>query len=604
MGSLRVPSTMTRENSHMSTMSVFSGQASLDSQSPYRQPEILGQAQSEMPHSSFPINARIGASISSQELRARLNEILKNTSPFHDTILIPSGSDSEEQLLRLLENGASILRKLTQADVAHEPDLKRQNSQNNRLYRCIFCRSNQTYKSRGTIKRHALVDHYHEFEFHCGICPRPTAPEAWQYRKDKFNEHMTKKHKQHISDADEYIRAQWRAPSECPVPTCRAAMASWEEFWKHFCQHCEIPEVEENQAQGGGGGRRDNGDRNNGGGGYQFQPPPNNGDFGKPFGNLQPDYYGSNGSGGTGGMDCGGGSHWGYACNAADRSSTRTDLVDSQSPELEGSTLGFAARPKPLGIQKGQERPQLRIDSDPETARPTEASEKFGNILPRTKLHKTRDDSPVKDSDDGENICGSCKHTISGCPRCAQLVAAPIKCHQCADKSCGKTLTRSNVAGIRLSGIPGCNFSWDITRQDGGKNPMAFSNADFTEARKVVSKRSAFLTDDDIEYTGISEMVFSLQIHDSNTKRSIEDDPASLQEAESPTNTEFPPGLYFERYLYTTQSQGSFLQYVHETLIFPEPHRFIVSSFQGVYSSHTLCLFILFGTWADLQSQK
>jgi hypothetical protein len=134
--------------------------------------------------------------------------------------------------------------------------------------------------------------------------------------------------------------------------------------------------------------------------------------------------------------------------------------------------------------------------------------------------------------------------------------------------------------------MPGCSFPWDITRQDGGKNLMTFSNAEFTKARKVVSKCSASLTDD-IEYTEISEMVFSLQIHGSNIKRGTgtsEEDPASLQEVESPTDTDFPPGLYFERYLYTTQSQGSFLQYVHETLIFPEPHRFIVSSFQGVYS--------------------
>jgi hypothetical protein len=540
-----------------------------------------------MPHNSLPINTSFVASISSQERRVRLNEIL---------ILISSGSDSEEQLLQLFDEGASILRKLTQADVGHEPDLKRQNSQQNKMYRCIFCRSNQTYKSRGTIKRHALVDHYHEIEFHCGICPKPTAPEAWQYRKDKFNAHMMSKHERQISSADDYIQAQWRVPSECPLPTCRAAMASWEEFWKHFCQHCEIPVVEENQAPGrDGGGRRDNGDRNNGRGGHQFQPPPNNGDFGNPFGNIQPDYYGSNGGGGNGDMGYGGGPQWVYTCNAADSSSTPADLVDSQSPEPEGSVPALTARPKPLSIQKGQERRQLSIDAAPETAQRTEASQKSENTSPRTELDKKCDDSPVKDTDDKEGICGSCKHTIAGCFRCAQLVAAPIKCHQCADKSCEKVHTGSNVAGIRLSDSPSCNFPWDITRKNGGKNPMTFSNEDFAEARKLASKRPASLTDD-IEYTGISETVFSLQIHESNTKRSTEKDPASLQEAETPIDKDFPPGLYFERYLYTTQSQGSFLQYVHETLIFPEPHRFIVSSFQGVYSSHTLCLVILFGT--------
>ncbi|KAL2860277.1 hypothetical protein BJX68DRAFT_224800 [Aspergillus pseudodeflectus] len=595
MSSLRVPSAMTRENSHMSTMSAVSGLASLDSQSPYHQPEILGQARSDIPHNSFPFNTSFGASIPSQDLRARLNKILEDTSPFHDTILVSSGLD--QQLLRLFDEGASILRKLTQPDVGQESALKRQDSQTKK-HRCIVCGSTQTYKSRGTVKRHLLV-HFPEIEFHCGFCPKPAAPEAWQYRRDKFYGHMANKHGKRISNADAYIQTQ-RVPSECPLSTCRAAIASWEEFWKHFCQHCEIPEEEEDQAQGRGGGGHGNGDRNNGRGGHQFQPSPNNGDFGSSFGNIQPDYHGGNGGSGNGGMGCGDGSHWGYACNTADSSSTPADLLNSpQSPEPEGSSVpALTFRPRPLSIRKGQERRHMSTDTAPETARPTEASKKLGNISPRAELDQDRDDSPVKETDDGESVCGSCKHTISGCSRCAQFVAAPIKCHQCADRSCEKAHTGSNAAGIRLSGMPGCSFPWGITRQDGGKNPITFSNAEFTKARKVVSKCSASLTDD-IEFTEISEMVFSLQIHDSNIKRGTgtsEEDPASLQEVESPTDTDFPPGLYFERYLYTTQSQGSFLQYVHETLIFPEPHRFIVSSFQGVYSFNTLCLVILFGT--------
>ncbi|KAL2868420.1 uncharacterized protein BJX67DRAFT_380208 [Aspergillus lucknowensis] len=46
--------------------------------------------------------------------------------------------------------------------------------------------------------------------------------------------------------------------------------------------------------------------------------------------------------------------------------------------------------------------------------------------------------------------------------------------------------------------------------------------------------------------------------------------------------TDLPRGVYFERYLYATQSQGSFLNCVHETLILSEPRRFVVASLQEI----------------------
>jgi hypothetical protein len=179
-------------------------------------------------YTSFDINTRTAASVvqSEEVVRAPVNKIIKETS-------YPGGS--EQQLHPFAERAA-----------IHQPNL-RQPSQETAAHRCIICESTQIYKSKGALKRHLLM-HYPEIEFHCGICTPPFKKEPWQYMKDKFKAHMANKHEKQVPTIDNYIQRQWDVPSECPVPTCRASMASWEEFWNHFCQHCEIPIVEEKQA--------------------------------------------------------------------------------------------------------------------------------------------------------------------------------------------------------------------------------------------------------------------------------------------------------------------------------------------------------------------
>ncbi|KAL2796603.1 hypothetical protein BJX66DRAFT_335846 [Aspergillus keveii] len=178
---------------------------------------------SEPTYTSFPLNTSIGASIQSQEVRAPVNKIVKETS-------YPGGS---EQQLHPFADRVAI----------HEPN-SRQPSQEKR-HRCIIC--TKIFRSKGTFKTH-LLRHYPETEFHCGICPTPFKREAWQYRTDMFNAHMANRHKKQVSDVAANIQRQWKVPSECPVPTCMAPMTSFQEFWNHLCQHCEVDENQANNA--------------------------------------------------------------------------------------------------------------------------------------------------------------------------------------------------------------------------------------------------------------------------------------------------------------------------------------------------------------------
>ncbi|KAL2836110.1 hypothetical protein BJY01DRAFT_61581 [Aspergillus pseudoustus] len=592
-GGLQPPG-MTRGNSHISTQSDFSGQIHVGSQNPYDTGNIMGQGHSEMPHGSLSNNTSTSTNISHRDQRARLREILEESFTLRDSIMSSRGSD--QRLLRLMVEGTSILDDLTQAEMEHAPGPQRRDSRS-RKYQCFICPNGRTYQSKGTLKRHASAEHYHDIEYHCGICPPTSKRQQWLYRRDKFNDHMAKEHHQGTVNADDYSR-QLPLLNACEVQGCRTSITSWEEFWEDFCQHCLISEADENLTQGHGGGRGDNGDRTNRRNGHSFQPSPNTDSFGGAFG-TQPNNYGSNG-----GANYGGDASWVYSCNEADGSKPPTNSVgsESSSPDSDESSVPVStAVPKPLTIRKRQKNQDARndsgVDTVQETAQPPEASDRSGRILPKTGPHKHREASPSKDTDGKETTCEVCKHLIAGCPRCARLVGAPIRCHQCADKSCEKESTGITTVGVRLSDLPGRNLPWNMPKHDGDKGSTTFNIAagNLTESPEMVPKHPDYSAGNNIEYTQMTEVVVSFQMSDSTTKQGTEEGSASLQKAEAPTETRPPPGLYFERYLYTRQSQGSFLQCVHETLVIPEPHKFIVSSFQGVYSCYALSFVILFG---------
>ncbi|KAL3466718.1 hypothetical protein BJX64DRAFT_215294 [Aspergillus heterothallicus] len=579
-GILRPPA-MVRGDSYVSTMSDFSNseQYHVGGQNAYVLGDTMGQPQLEMPCSQPPIDTSIDISISPENLRVQLQRIIEQIYSLHDTVLRSSTSD--QILLQLMEDGVSRLQKLTQ----DTPSLERHSSKTQK-FRCVMCLNGKTYRSRGTLKRHAQALHFHDIEYCCGICPPPRNEESWQWRRDKFTAHMARVHKVHLTPSGNEYTRQWPAPTQCPMPVCSATIDSWEDFWKHFSEHCVIHEQEENLTHGNGSERGDNGDRSNGNGGHLFRPAPNNGDLGNAPGNFQPNHHGSNGAG-NGGTTYGASSEWGYSCNATGGSSILGDLGGSQSsPNLRSPAPASTAVPNPLPIRIRQDSRDLRnrsgLGTVHETTWPTEGSEERDNILPEAVLRKHGQDSLPKDSADKETTCNACNHTITGCPSCAQLVATPAKCHQCTDKSCKKTPMGSIAVGARLSVAPRDEFPWNKPENKRGKSSNLFSIMDFEKGPKVVSNPAVCSTGDGIGNTEVNEMVFSLQIHDSTSKRSAGDGLTSLQKSESETEAESPPGLYFERYLYTRQSQGSFLQCVHETLVVLEPHRFIVSSFQEI----------------------
>ncbi|KAL2828863.1 hypothetical protein BJY01DRAFT_228203 [Aspergillus pseudoustus] len=121
-------------------------------------------------------------------------------------------------------------------------------------YRCFICQTGQTYRSRGTLKRHASSEHYHDIEHDCWICPPTSKRQPWQYRRDKFRDHMASRHRQDILNTDYYSK-QLPPPSVCDAQGCRMTFNSWEEFWEDFFGHCLLSEADANLAQGHGSGK-------------------------------------------------------------------------------------------------------------------------------------------------------------------------------------------------------------------------------------------------------------------------------------------------------------------------------------------------------------
>jgi hypothetical protein len=85
--------------------------------------------------------------------------------------------DELHRLRNVLQRGLTVVDSLLlRTTPAEEASLRSHNSQN-RMYRCVFCRSNQTYKSRGTLKRHGIAEHFLDVTYVCPIqgCSRDPA---------------------------------------------------------------------------------------------------------------------------------------------------------------------------------------------------------------------------------------------------------------------------------------------------------------------------------------------------------------------------------------------------------------------------------------------
>ncbi|CEL08087.1 hypothetical protein ASPCAL11240 [Aspergillus calidoustus] len=142
--------------------------------------------------------------------------------------------DELHRLRNVLQRGLTVVDSLLLRTTPTEATDRQRYASRNVEYRCVFCRSNHTYRSRGTLKRHAITEHFSDVTYVCPVqgCSMETR------RRDKFNEHQRRMHPSlQLNLQEATIRHQ--VPSSCPV--CEHTITSWDELWKCFVDHSEIP---------------------------------------------------------------------------------------------------------------------------------------------------------------------------------------------------------------------------------------------------------------------------------------------------------------------------------------------------------------------------
>ncbi|KAL4873620.1 hypothetical protein BDV12DRAFT_81520 [Aspergillus spectabilis] len=477
-----------------------------------------------------------------------------------------------------------------------EPDGKKK-------FRCILCQGGKEYGTPGTLKRHIASEHHPNTEYFCPICHNQH--QRWSTnRRDKHHEHMRHQHQHRALTRTEMakVTVPLPPPPYCVYEECGKAIKTWDQFFECLYKHCSISGAgrkQHNDRKGGDGG----GDPGSSSGSRHFPSPGDNG-HGSNSDSFQSHRLDNCGFGNPS-AGYGGGSY-SYVNYGLGHLDVPDDPAESPTSSSE-NTAPVALNSWSCNDQEhhGDINPRKHVQlettsmnalAETDDAHLNSTKSPFSRGLERiTGLDKDQEKFPLpRPEEECQTTCESCGHTSENCKKCERLAGALIQCHRCADDPSQRASTGSlGDACPRTSPVDALNSEVSGLRDGVNSKWLSLIARELTNTGQSGFNPPDKVADSGYRCTEVMRRLLSFRfecsvrkLHDDSSKLTAEEESAS-EEAVATGNDktiprEFQRLRYFERYLHATQTQGSFLTCVRETLIVSEPPNFIISSLQEI----------------------